>query len=213
LAARLDRLLFVDYSYRFLDTMTRFRAAVPQLGPLRSGRALFHNIYGPGASKTWFFDPRLSGGGALTDLGVHLLDLALWVLQPERAELTVADLSGGDQVETDARLSLRLDDLEFGVDVSWNAPRPLTEIAFELVAQSGARLRWENVEGSFFRFRTVLDGEVLLERETSLREDTLQAFSESIATRRGPPIDARVYALLDRAYGRPSSIASATRRA
>jgi predicted dehydrogenase len=38
----------------------------------------FHNAYGP--DKAWVYDTRLLGGGALVDLGAHLVDLALWTL-------------------------------------------------------------------------------------------------------------------------------------
>jgi len=78
----------------------------------------------------------------------------------------------------------------------------LTDIAFEVQTDDGHTVRWENVEGSFFRFRTRRDGESLLDRETTLREDTLRAFAEAARTRQAPPIDARVYAILDQAYGR-----------
>jgi predicted dehydrogenase len=33
-----------------------------------------------GPDKPWFYDPDLSGGGCVMDLGVHLVDLALWSL-------------------------------------------------------------------------------------------------------------------------------------
>jgi hypothetical protein len=46
------------------------------------------------------------------------------------------------------------------------------------------------------------DGVVLLDRETTLREDTLRAFAQAVATRQPPTVDPRVYAVLDRAYGR-----------
>ena len=49
-----DRLLFIDYTYRFLDTMDVLRRNV---GGIRSMRAAFHNIYGPGAEKRWFLIP------------------------------------------------------------------------------------------------------------------------------------------------------------
>ncbi len=66
----------------------------------------------------------------------------------------------------------------------------------------GASLSWENVNGSFFHFRTLRDGVVLFDRETSLREDTLRAFRQAVSLGAPPTIDTRVYALLDRAYGR-----------
>ena len=205
LASRLGRVLFVDYSYRFLDTLQALAATLATLGPARRARAVFHNIYGPG--KAWFFDPDLSGGGALVDLGVHLLDLGLWLLQPERLSLDGAELSWeqGHAVEDAARLRLRLDQVPFELDVSWNAPRPLTEIVFEVQAERSIA-RWENVDGSFFRFRALREAEVLLDRETSLREDTLRAFSAALVDRSQPTIDLRVYALLDAAYrSRPPS--------
>ncbi len=81
-----DRLLGVDLSYRFT-------AAMAQLAPLVRSGALgrifavdlaFHNAYGP--DKPWFYDPGQSGGGCVIDLGVHLIDLALWALDfPEVA--------------------------------------------------------------------------------------------------------------------------------
>jgi predicted dehydrogenase len=205
LAASLGRLLFVDYSYRFLDTVNVFRASLGEVGGARSARAVFHNIYGPGAEKAWFFNPALSGGGALVDLGVHLLDLGLWLFEPVAARLDGVDLSGEGPVESAAALRLVLDDVPLSVDVSWNAPLAASEISFEVRGGDDRRLRWENVDGSFFHFRTLLDGQVIADRETTLREDTLRAFRSALASRRAPPIDARVYALLDQAYGRVGS--------
>jgi predicted dehydrogenase len=150
--------LFVDYSYRFLETVQRFRDVLRRADNVRSVRAVFHNIYGPGTEKTWFFDPALSGGGALIDLGVHLIDMGLWMLEPRQVRLERAQLSSEKPVESAAVLSLLLDDVEFEVSVSWNADRPATEIGFEALTEQGY-LRWENVHGSFFHFRTLCDGE------------------------------------------------------
>ena len=193
-AARTERILFVDYTYRFLETMHVLRSSLPSAGAIRSMRAAFHNIYGPGVEKTWFFDPRLSGGGALVDLGVHLLDLALWLVRPRSVRLVDAQLAydQGLPVEDAARLRLELDEVPFELEVSWNAPLTETEISFELDT-----VRWENVGGSFFRFRTRDGDQVLLERETTLRADTLRAFVAALDSGQAPPIDARVYALLD----------------
>jgi predicted dehydrogenase len=200
LARDIGRLLFVDYSYRFLATIEALRTACADIGRVQAVRAEFHNIYGPGAEKTWFFDRQLSGGGALLDLGVHLLDLALWLLQPVEVRLEQAELER-DGIERQANLRILLDPdaVPFDLAVSWNAPLTETRIAFEIDGERG-RLRWENVAGSFFRFRTLLDDDVLIERETTLRSDTLRAFAQAVHGGVAPPIDARVYALLDQAY-------------
>jgi predicted dehydrogenase len=199
LAGSHQRVLFVDYTYRYLPTIQAFYACLEGLGKLRAVRAVFHNIYGPG--KAWFFDPALSGGGALMDLGVHLIDLGVWLLQPRHARLEHVELSftQGYAVEDAATVQFRFDTVPFEMQVSWKAPRPLTEIAFEVEAEGG-RLRWENVDGSFFHFRTWRDDTLLLDRETTLREDTLREFLKALQTRQEPINDERVYRLLRGAY-------------
>jgi predicted dehydrogenase len=49
-----------------------------ELGRVFAVDLVFHNAYGP--DKPWFYDPELAGGGCVMDLGVHLVDLALWSL-------------------------------------------------------------------------------------------------------------------------------------
>ena len=75
-----DRLLSVDFSYRFTEAMREIRERVRagELGRVFAVDLVFHNAYGP--DKPWFYDPAQSGGGCVMDLGVHLVDLALWTL-------------------------------------------------------------------------------------------------------------------------------------
>ena len=79
-AERADRLLGVDLSYRHIDGMRQIRTLVTSgaLGRVHAVDLVFHNAYGP--DKPWFYDPGQSGGGCVIDLGVHLIDLALWTL-------------------------------------------------------------------------------------------------------------------------------------
>ena len=62
-AREADRLLGVDYSYRFTDGAQELRRVVQagELGKIFSLDLVFHNAYGP--DKPWCFDPRLAGGG------------------------------------------------------------------------------------------------------------------------------------------------------
>lgn len=79
-ARHVDRLLSVDLSYRYTDGMRQIRDLIAsgELGTVFAVDLTFHNAYGP--SKPWFYDKALSGGGCVIDLGVHLVDLLLWVL-------------------------------------------------------------------------------------------------------------------------------------
>ncbi|MRX51908.1 gfo/Idh/MocA family oxidoreductase [Paracoccus sp. S-4012] len=159
-AREADRLLGVDLSYRHTAAMEAIR-------PLMAGGALghvfgvdltFHNAYGP--DKSWFYDPALSGGGCVVDLGVHLIDLALWSLgwpAVERVESRLyakgAPLAGG-VCEDYAVATL---DLAGGTVVrlacSWGlqAGRDAVIAAEFHGTEGGASLR--NVDGSFYDLR------------------------------------------------------------
>src|SRR5206468_12525063 len=73
-----DALLAVDLSYRFTAAARKLREVIEAgvLGEIFAADLVFHNAYGP--DKPWFSDPALSGGGCAIDLGIHLVDLALW---------------------------------------------------------------------------------------------------------------------------------------
>jgi predicted dehydrogenase len=88
-ARRADRLLGVDFSYRHTAAMERIvellRAGT--IGPVYAVELVFHNAYGP--DKPWFYDRELAGGGCVMDLGIHLVDLAMWALgNPEVDRVT-----------------------------------------------------------------------------------------------------------------------------
>jgi predicted dehydrogenase len=157
-----DRLLTVDLSYRFTAGMTRIADLVRSgaLGRVHAIDLVFHNAYGP--DKPWFYDRALSGGGCVMDLGVHLVDLALWTMDfPELRGSVQASLSAGgvplkagDQsVEDFAVASFALED---GPNVrlacSWrlHAGHEAVISATFYGTQGGAALR--NVGGSFYDF-------------------------------------------------------------
>jgi predicted dehydrogenase len=160
-ARRADRLLEVDLSYRFTDGMRRIREAVRSggLGRVFAADLVFHNAYGP--DKPWFYDPALSGGGCVMDLGVHLVDLALWTLDfPEVASVSGKLLAGGeplagrrDKVEDYAVATL---ELKTGAVVQLACSWRLQAGCDAMIAaafygtEGGAALR--NVNGSFYDF-------------------------------------------------------------
>ncbi len=75
-----DRLLSVDFCYRLVHGVPRVRELVRagELGRIYAVDLVFHNAYGP--DKSWFYNLDQSGGGCVMDLGIHLVDLTLWVL-------------------------------------------------------------------------------------------------------------------------------------
>src|SRR3954470_4505418 len=161
-AARVaDRLLAVDLSYRFVDGMRLFRDWVQsgELGSIYAVHATFHNAYGP--NKPWFFQRSLAGGGCLLDLGIHLVDLALWSLDWPKAQAASAQLFSrgerlhacGENVEDYAAAQVELDcGASLTLGCSWNLPLghdAQIEIAF-FGTKGGASFK--NVGGSFFDF-------------------------------------------------------------
>jgi predicted dehydrogenase len=198
-AQEAGKVLLVDYSYRYLATFEAALTAAARFGPVREVRGAFHNIYGPG--KAWFFDPALSGGGALMDLGVHLVDLALHVLQPAGVRLDEASFvrDRGHAVEDAASLRIDCDGVPIAIDVSWQAEGSESDILLSVRAER-ATVTWRNVAGSFFHFRAEVNGLCLLDRETTLRADTLRAFRSALLAGGAKRPDVRVYRLLAEAY-------------
>ncbi len=156
-----DRLLGVDLSYRFTEGMRRIRELIQggDLGQVYAADLVFHNAYGP--DKPWFYDPALSGGGCVMDLGVHLVDLALWALEfPEVTEVASQLLTGGeplagrtDRVEDYATATLELaSGAVVRLACSWRLQAGCdARIAADFYGtKGGAALR--NVGGSFYDF-------------------------------------------------------------
>jgi predicted dehydrogenase len=96
-AKRADRLLAVDLSYRFTAAVQAIAEPIRsgELGEIFAVDLAFHNAYGP--DKPWFYDRTLSGGGCVIDLGVHLVDLALWLLGFPEVEQVQSRLFAGGQ--------------------------------------------------------------------------------------------------------------------
>jgi predicted dehydrogenase len=214
-----DRLLAVDLSYRFTDGMRRIAEVVRsgELGRIYAVDLVFHNAYGP--DKPWFYDPALAGGGCVMDLGVHLVDLALWALEfPQVTGVSAKLFAGGQplgqspmQVEDYAVATL---ELETGAAVrlacSWRLQAGCDAIisAAFYGTEGGAALR--NVNGSFYDF--------VAERYRGTARETLAAPPDAWGGRAAADWAARLAAgerfdpaaerlvdvagVLDRIYGR-----------
>jgi predicted dehydrogenase len=159
-ARKANLLLGIDFSYRYsCYRLLHELIQSGELGKIFAIEMCFHNAYGP--DKPWFYDPALSGGGCVIDLGVHLIDLALWSLGNPKVEVLSAILTAqgepitkpGQQVEdhavalmqTEAGTSLQL-------SCSWNLPAGReAEIYFNVYGTNGGGT-FRNINGSFYDF-------------------------------------------------------------
>jgi predicted dehydrogenase len=156
-----DRLLGVDFSYRFTAAVEQMRAhlAGRSIGDVYAVDLVFHNAYGP--DKPWFYDRALAGGGCVMDLGIHLVDLALWLLDgPEVVRVHGQLMAGGKplrdrstQVEDFAAAQL---ELSTGAVVqlrcSWRLPAGRDAIIEGSFYGTDGGLALRNVNGSFYDF-------------------------------------------------------------
>ena len=74
--------LMINFSYRFSAASQGLKAQVEAgvFGEFYFGRSVWHRRHGMPGFGGWFGQRALAGGGPLIDLGVHRLDLALWLM-------------------------------------------------------------------------------------------------------------------------------------
>jgi predicted dehydrogenase len=218
-----DRLLGVDLSYRHVRGVPELRDLVRSgaLGSVYAVELVFHNAYGP--DKAWFQDVRQAGGGCVMDLGIHLVDLALWVLGFPDVEVRAARLLAGGRaiagravVEDHAAALLAVPGgPTLQLSCSWRLPAGrdcAIEASFYGTA-GGASLR--NVGGSFYdftveRFRGTAR-ETLAAPPDSWGGRAAQAWAEALA--RGARYDPSVERIIEVAEALDGIYAAARPRA
>ncbi|HJV64409.1 MAG TPA: Gfo/Idh/MocA family oxidoreductase [Geomonas sp.] len=215
-----DRLISVDFSYRFTEGIQKMRQLVTSgdLGHVYAADLVFHNAYGP--DKPWFYDADLSGGGCLIDLGSHLVDLALWFFDfPELRSVSSSIFAGGERlkggtsrVEDYAVLSIVLETGSvIRVACSWNASAGRDAVIESTLYGTKGGACFRNVDGSFYNF--VAERYRGTSRETIALPPDDWGGRAAVAWARklrleGPSFDpaaeklVEVAAVLDAAYGR-----------
>jgi predicted dehydrogenase len=156
-----NRLLGVDFSYRHTEAMRRIRelVAAGELGEIYALDLVFHNAYGP--DKPWFRDVALSGGGCVIDLGIHLVDLALWTLDFPRVTHVRSRLyAQGRALSTNPRVVEDYAVAELGlatgavarIACSWNLSAGCDAVIEATFHGSRGAASMRNVNGSFYDF-------------------------------------------------------------
>jgi predicted dehydrogenase len=208
-ARRSDALLAVDFCYRETAAARAVRELVRSgaIGDVYAVDLVFHNAYGP--DKPWSRDPALSGGGCTIDLGIHLLDLAHWILGPLRVRRLAATLRSAPpedfcaaQLELDGAAVLRL-------ACSWrlHAGRDCVFEATFYGTDGAASMR--NAGGSFYDFVAERNDATQTQTLVSPPDDwggrAVLAWARRVAAGEGFDATAddyvAVHELVDRIYG------------
>ena len=195
----------INFSFRFTEASYALKQQVEAgaLGDIYFGRSLWHRYRGfPGG---WFADKEVAGGGPLIDLGVHRLDLALWLMgYPEPVAVTGSTYGHlARQVARAEKRKVTVEDLACGMVKFKNGASLLLEASWALNIREGERMLTElyGTRGSLVQ-RNVgggyeFEGEVFteeegnlfvksLERRTAPSPSAYHEFVDSILERRPP---------------------------
>jgi predicted dehydrogenase len=156
-----DKLLAVDLSYRYTKAFEAVYNTVTsgEIGKVYAVDLTFHNAYGP--DKEWFYDIKRSGGGCVMDLGIHLVDLALWSLDfPEINEINSHLFSKGiklqpgeEKVEDFAKVSmLTAGDIAISLECSWHVSAGQDAVIEAKFYGTDGGAAFKNSNGSFYDF-------------------------------------------------------------
>jgi predicted dehydrogenase len=132
-AAEAKRVLLINFSYRFRAETRWLRqmADAGQLGEVYFGRTVWHRRRGA-PRRPSFTTKAVSGGGPLIDLGVHRLDLALWVMgYPEPASISGATYQTFVDEYRQAGQNFDVEDLAVGMVRFTNGTTLFVEASFD----------------------------------------------------------------------------------
>lgn len=136
--------LMVGMNHRFRSDIQTVRAFLTggELGALRSVRAYWHIFRPTGVVAGWRERAAESGGGAMFDLGLPLVDLALWLAHcpaTKRVSAMFSGREGSEGVEDFASVHMQCGEgHSLFVDVSWRHVGPHEKFAFEIVGDVGS---------------------------------------------------------------------------
>lgn len=112
-AKKARKKLMINFSFRFSPMSFALKKQVDagNIGDIYFGRSVWHRRRGLPGFGGWFGNKELAGGGPLIDLGVHRLDLALWLMgYPEPKSVS------GSTYNVIARERARLEKKHFSVE-------------------------------------------------------------------------------------------------
>lgn len=222
---RYGKLVQVGLNKRFLGSTVLLRRLMQEgfFGDIYRVRCGWERNSGiPGVGR-WFTDKALSGGGALIDLGVHYLDLAMWVLNwptPQKVlgSLSSNFLSAGNRIRRGYKSADGPVNVEDGASGSVQMASGQTlDYCFSWASNIEREVRYLEAYGSQAGFRlendslhlfTQLGGTMFTltpdEATLPLDENEFQSFVDAITQDKTPEASAeqgyRVLSLIDMIY-------------
>jgi predicted dehydrogenase len=141
---RADRAMLVGMHHRFRSDVQAVRQflAGGELGAVHAVRAEWYTFKPARQALGWRLQRAQSGGGAMLDLGVGLIDLALWLLdwpKPCQAFAHFGPPDRGDAVEDSGIVLVSCDGgASIAVDVTWRYVGQTERVGFEVLGAAGS---------------------------------------------------------------------------
>jgi predicted dehydrogenase len=187
-AAKAKRRIMINFSYRFGAQSQALKAEVERgtFGEFYYGRTTWHRRLGFPKFGGWFGLKEQSGGGPLIDLGVHRLDMALWLMWYPAVDWVLArtyDHLGAARSRAEGK-PYTVEDLAAGfvtfrngasleVEASWAAHIGEAELMETRLLGTKAGLVQRNVRGEY-----TFEAYAYTEREGTLYDVSLAALPE-----------------------------------
>jgi predicted dehydrogenase len=135
-AAKARRRLMIDFSYRFSPMSVALKSQVDAgvVGPIYFGRTVWHRQRGMPGFGGWFGNKELAGGGPLIDLGVHRIDLALWLMgHPEPVSVSGSSYNViAKRIAAEQKKLFTVEDLACGIVKFANGATLIVEASWAL---------------------------------------------------------------------------------
>jgi len=163
-AENANRLLMIHFNYRFTPSAKALHRYIETngLGEVYHARSWWHRTRGVPGLGGWFTSKEKAGGGPLLDLGVHRLDLALWLMgYPKASAVSGATYNFlGSQIARDRGQPFDVEDMasafvrfENGatliLEASWAANGEQPEEMVTQVYGTQAGIIHRNVDGKY----------------------------------------------------------------
>jgi len=141
-AKRARKKLMIGFSHRMFTGPQKCKALLAKgvIGTPFMIRVRFaHGGPYPGwAKNSWFYNKKLSKGGAMLDMGIHAIDLCHWFMGPvKNVSARAATLIKPIEVDDNALLQLEFDNKALGyIEVGWTSPPGFS--GFEIYGTKGS---------------------------------------------------------------------------